>query len=877
MTLHIEHPLDRLLAAVEKPSRYVGGEWNAVVKDPARVRLRVALAFPDLYELGLGNLGLQILYSILNAREDLWAERVCLPAPDLAARLREQRLRLFLLESRDPVAEADVIGFTLQSELTYVNILEMLDLAGLPVRSADRPDDAPLVITGGPCAVNPEPLVPFVDAFVIGDGEEVILEIADALLSVRRASRDRRLNALADIPGLYLPALHPVETVDGRIMAAPEPKIRRRTVVGLDRTPLPLRPVVPFTQLIHDTAGIEVLRGCTQGCRFCQAGMISRPVREREIETVTDAAWTVLDHTGLEGVSLVSLSTCDYSRARALVEQTVAAARARMASVSLPSIRLDSFSVELADEVAGVRRSGLTFAPEAASPRLRAVINKNIPDEDLIRLTEEAFRRGWRHVKTYFMIGLPTETDEDVLAIAEQCVRLLEAGRRVRPDAMIRTGVSTFVPKPHTPFQWAAQISREETERRQGLLLERFRRYRAIHFGRHNPAASFIEGLISRGGREAGELIEAAWHAGAGYETWEEKLRLDPWLRAAGQIGYDVAAALGLREPGARLPWEHIDTLVRADWLAAEWDRARRLEIRPDCRKGKCNRCGVIEDMPRLCGMMIIRSRHGRRQEMDRRQQVPDAASVTVPDAPGGAGSAASESAAPATRLRFRTGRLGRVRLLSHLEAATAWIRALRRAGLPLAYSRGFHAHPKVTFALASPVGEETEDDPMDVLLTEAVDPDAAREALAAVLPAGFSVRSVRAVPLDVPSLMADLTAITYTLMLPMLPDEAAERMNLLLERDQLVVLRSVKHRAAPNGRAVVPVDLRLLITDLGPDPCTPDNWTAWRLRTCSREGRFAKAREILELLGVDPAWCRVIRSRVDLASEESEVEVLII
>ena len=865
----LNHPLEWILSTVEKPSRYVGGEWNAVVKDPARIRLRVALAFPDLYELGLGNLGLQILYAILNAREEIWAERVCLPAPDLSARLRETGQPLFLLESRDPVGSADVIGFTLQSELTYVNILEMLDLSGLPVRTAERPDHAPLVLAGGPCAVNPEPLAPFVDAFLIGDGEEAILEIAEALLSLGRASRNRRLDALASIPGLYLPARHPVETVDGRVMAAPEPRIRRRTVIALDRAPLPAKPVVPFTQLIHDTAGIEVLRGCTQGCRFCQAGMITRPVREREVCTVTDAINTVLDRTGLEGVSLVSLSTCDYSRARILVEQAVETAGQRTASVSLPSIRLDSFSVELADLVAGVRRSGLTFAPEAASPRLRAVINKNIPDEDLIRLAEEAFRRGWRHVKTYFMIGLPTETDDDVIAIADLCARLLDAGRRIRRDAMVRTGVSTFVPKPHTPFQWAAQISREETERRQGLLLERLRRHRAIHFGRHNPAASFIEGLISRGGREAGNLIEAAWRAGAGYETWEEKLRLDPWLRAIDQVGYDTMAALGPREPGARLPWDHIDTLVKPAWLAEEWRRALNLTMEPDCRKGRCNRCGLVEEMPRACGNMIIRSRNGRREEMERAPGGHD----DGPDKPEPArssGPARLNVETSKARLRFRVGRVGTTRLLSHLEAATAWIRALRRAGLPLAYSQGFHAHPKVTFALASPVGEESEDDPMDVELTGVVDPEEARRALAAMLPAGFSVHSARAVPLDALSLMADLLAITYTLLIPVQPGDARQRLDALADREQLLITRSVKHRSAPNGRATVNLDLKPLIDELRVEEGAPDGWTAIRLRTRSRNGRLAKAREVLDLLGMDPVHCRIIRRGVTLASEAS-------
>ncbi len=863
--------LDTLLTAVEKPSRYIGGEWNSVVKDPARVRLRVALAFPDLYELGLGNLGLQILYSILNAREDIWAERVCLPAPDLAGLLRKNGRPLFLLESRDPLAEADVIGFTLQSELTYANILEMLDLAGLPVRSADRAEDAPLVLAGGPCAVNPEPLAPFIDAFLIGDGEDAIIEIADALIPLRRAPRNRRLDALAEISGVYVPARHPLEYLGGRLLACPEPRVRRRTVIALDRAPFPRNPVVPFTQLIHDGAGIEVLRGCTQGCRFCQAGMITRPVREREISTIADAVDAVLQRTGLESVSLVSLSTCDYSRARAMIEAAAARAREHMAGVSLPSIRLDSFSVALADLVAGVRRSGLTFAPEAASPRLRAVINKNISDEDLIRLAEEAFRRGWRHVKTYFMIGLPTETDADVLAIADLCVRLLEAGRRVRPDAMVRTGVSTFVPKPHTPFQWAPQISREETERRQRLLLDRLRWHRAIHFGRHNPVASFIEGLISRAGREAADLIETAWRAGAGYETWEEKLRPDPWFQAVERTGYRVDAALGPREPGERLPWDHIDTLVDPGWLRQEWDRALSLEIETDCRKGKCNRCGLVREMPKVCGTMIIRSKNGRMdtplEDSVPSGSEPDENNADLGSAPGTLPAAIVRPAV--SRIRFRVARIGSVRLLSHLETATVWIRALRRAGVPMAYSQGFHAHPKVTFALASPVGEETVDDPMDVELVDDIDPETARAALAAALPGGFNVCSARTVPLNAPSLMADLAAITYAVWVPANPETLRRRVADLLARDRLPVSRSVKHRPSPTGRHVVEVDLRPLIESLDIGTVPDDSRVVLRFTTRARDGRMAKVKELLQLLELDPADCLARRLRVMLCSEE--------
>ncbi len=402
--------MNEILPSVTKPSRYLGNELHSVHKDPAQVDLRIALFFPDLYELGLGNLGLHILYAILNRLDGVWAERAYTPAPDMAAQLRERGLPLFMHESKDPLGMAHAIGFSLQSELTYVNVLDGLDLAGIPVRSADRSERHPLIFAGGPTVFNPEPMSPFIDFFVLGEGEEVMVEIADTLRALRNAPRRERLEALARIEGVYVPELYPMETLpDGRVLPRPDaPKIRKRLVRDLEQAPFPTDYIVPFTQLIHDTAGIEVLRGCTQGCRFCHAGQVTRPVRERGPESVRQLLEQVLPNTGMEDATLVSLSTCDHSRARALVRAAAEYAHSAHASVSLPSLRLDSFSVELAGMVAGVRRSGLTFAPEAATPRLRAVINKNISDDELLSLSAEAFRRGWPHVKTYFMIGLPT-------------------------------------------------------------------------------------------------------------------------------------------------------------------------------------------------------------------------------------------------------------------------------------------------------------------------------------------------------------------------------------------------------------------------------------------------------------------------------------
>lgn len=523
--------LTEILPRVEKPSRYLGNELNTVHKRREDVDFRVALVFPDLYELGLGNLGLHILYAILNDMPGVWAERAYTPALDMEAILRERKLPLFLHESKDPMAVCDCIGFTLQSELTYTNILNTIDLAGLEVRAEKRRDDDPLIFAGGPAAFNPEMLAPFFDFFVIGEGEDAIVEMVDVLRPLKGAPKAAKLAALAELEGFYVPSLYPMEE-DERGQIVPklgEPPIVKRLVNSLDGARYPSKYIVPFAQLVHDGIALEVLRGCTQGCRFCQAGMVTRPVRERSLTNIDTLMEKALENTGFEAVSLVSLSTCDFSRPRTLVKQAVNRAHKDNVSISLPSLRLDSFAVEMADMVSGVRRSGLTFAPEAASPRMRAVINKFIPDEELLTMATEAFRRGWTSVKTYFMIGLPTERDEDVLAIADLALRTLKEGRKCTPRATVRTGVSTFVPKPFTPFQWAEQIGIEETHRRQSLLSERFRNNSGIKFGRHSPETSFIEGLITRADRRCADLIEAAWRNGARLETWDEHVNVDHW------------------------------------------------------------------------------------------------------------------------------------------------------------------------------------------------------------------------------------------------------------------------------------------------------------------------------------------------------------
>jgi radical SAM family uncharacterized protein/radical SAM-linked protein len=835
-----------ILSAVDKPSRYLGNEHNAVRKDPESVDVRIALAFPDLYDLGLGNLGIHILYAAVNALPWASCERLYAPGVDMERELRSRGLPLFTLETRSPVTELDMIGFTLQSELTYTNILNLLDLGGLPLRTADRGEDAPLTCAGGPAVFNPEPLAPFLDFFVIGDGEDAIMEIVELLRRMRGASRSEKLRELAKLEGIYVPALYPMETLpDGSVRPPVDgPKIRKRITRDLDGATFPVDYIVPFTQQVHDRVSLEVLRGCTQGCRFCQAGMTTRPVRERSLDNLEKLLDRTLDATGYEEVSLVSLSTCDYSRVRQLVENTVEMARPRRVSVSLPSLRLDSFSVELADMVAETRRTGLTVAPEAASPRLRAVINKWIPDEELLQMTCGAYERGWGHVKMYFMIGLPTERDDDILAIADLAKRAVARGQTVRPGAKANLGVSTFVPKPFTPFQWAEQIGFDETERRQDLLQGALGGDRRIKFGRHEAAETFLEGLVSRADRRAGDLIEAAWRRGARFDAWREHLDLDAWRGAIDDVGYDVVAALRERAVDERLPWDHIDVLIDKDWFVEDWRRASELKHAQDCRHSKCHKCGVIDHERPLCASMLRKSIQGRKPEGEwtRRDPTPHVEPQAV------------------QRLWMRISRTGVARYLTHLEAMNAWMRALRRAHTPLSYSQGFHPHPKLAFSSAMPQNEQSVGEYMDIVLHERVDPAALLEALRERLPEGFGVHGVSEVALSAPSLMSLNHGQDYTVWLPHEEvDAVRERVVALLAAEALPVERPGRpSRGKGRGKPGKSFDLRPHVVSL--EVAEGEGSPSVVLRLAEVDGRSAKAREVVARLTDQPRRAVIVR-----------------
>ena len=599
-----------MLQAVEKPARYTGGEWNAQPKDSAAVLCRIALAMADVYEVGMSNLGLKILYEILNRRDDIAAERVYAPWLDMEEEMRRRGIPLFSLETFREVSSFDILGFSLQYELLITNTLNMLDLAGLPLHAAERTDEQPFVIGGGPCVYNTEPIADFFDFFVLGDGEEIVVEVCDALIAWKKEGRPdgRRgfLRRAARIPGVYVPSFYaPEYDAQGmftglRILdEAASPQIYRRVVKDLDAAPFLEKPVVPYLGIVHDRLMLELFRGCTRGCRFCQAGMAYRPVRERRPETLESLARTLFDSTGYNEMSLTSLSSADYSCLSPLVDGLLAGTQGERVSFSLPSLRIDSFSVDIAERLQQVRKSGLTFAPEAGTQRLRDVINKNVTEDDLLHSVRTAFEQGWKAVKLYFMMGLPTETDEDIVGIAELAQKVVDCYKEVKGKRGVKVtvSVSCFVPKAYTPFQWFAQVPQEEFERRQRLLKESIRD-RAISFHYHDARASVLEGALSRGDRRLSAVIETAWRNGAKFDGWTDQFRDEVWKDAFRRCG--VAPEFysrRTRDLEEVLPWAHTSPGVSADFLRREWQRAQEAALTHDCRRETCTGCGVCPEL----------------------------------------------------------------------------------------------------------------------------------------------------------------------------------------------------------------------------------------------------------------------------------------
>jgi radical SAM family uncharacterized protein/radical SAM-linked protein len=713
--------LKEFLSLVSKPVRYLGQEIHSIKKDPAEVKLKFCLAFPDVYEMGMSHLGIQILYHILNGKKGIACERVFAPWVDMEKVLREKRIPLSSLESSTPLNQFDMLGFSLQYELCFTNVLNMLDLSDIPLFSKDRDDRFPLIIAGGPLTFNPAPMADFFDAMVIGDGEEVILEICDLLLQWKeakgketRSKKEDILKSLSHLEGVYVPSLH----TEGQ-------KIRKRVVSDLNQTFFPSCPVIPYMKVVHDRLNIEIARGCKRGCRFCEAGFIHRPYRERSPELIHEILNASLRQTGYEELSLLSLSAGDYSSIGPLLSELMDRFESKKVAVSFPSLRIESVVGQLAEEVKRVRKTGFTIAPEAGTERLRRVINKELDERILFQGLLDLFSKGWKNIKLYFMMGLPTEKEEDLRGIIELTKKIASLGERQRIHPNVNVSVSTFVPKPHTPFQWESQIPLEEMREKLHLLRDGVKRNH-LRFKWQDPHLSFLEGIFSLGNKNLSQVLVEAFRLGCRFDGWSDQFQYSLWKEAFDKTGLKMDVHNRKRKIEDTLPWSFIETGMDAQFLWEEYQRGLEEKISPPCVKENCHRCGI-------CDGKIIAIKENDPKE------IKTLGKIVKKDI-------RKKGLKKKIRLKFR--KVGEMRFLSHLELMHLFYRASKRADLPLCFSEGFHPMPRIIFRTALPVGMESLMEIVDMECEGKITPLEVKERLNQTLPPGIEILVAEEVPL---------------------------------------------------------------------------------------------------------------------------------
>ena len=770
--------LEKIISQVRAPIQYLNKEINSVRKDPNSARLRVVLAFPDLYEIGISHYGHKLLYYILNSQTWIFCDRAYAPASDLKGQMEKANLPLFAWESRIPLKDFDLLGFTLASELSYTNVLYMLALAKIPLRAEERKKgNFPLIIAGGPCVSNPEPVWKFFDAFFFGEADEAILEIAELVREWKENGDGDKLSLLKElcqIPGVYVPEFYQPEFDSaGRLKKiqakdwAPE-KISRRILPDLNQAFSPTAQLVPISQAVHDRLVVEIARGCTRGCRFCSAGIIYRPYRERSLEKILELTREGLAQTGYEECSFLSLSAGDYSRIEELIVKAITEHWEKRIAISLPSLRANSLTPVLLSAIQKVRKTGFTIAPEAGSERLRKVINKFIPDQEILETCEKILKAGWRSLKLYFMVGLPTETEQDHKAIIQLCQKINSLAKKYQPACQINLSISGFIPKPHTPFQWEAQLGIKELEDIRARLKKELARSR-FRFRFEDPKNTFLEGVLSRAGRELAEVIESAFKKGACFDNWSDQLKFDLWLEAFEEKGIDPQAYLKERDETELLPWEHLES-VKKEFLLKERKNSRSQKLTPDCRLEGCwENCGV-------CDHKNIFPRK------EKPAEEPKSSTEQIDQLP----------AQPELYFRYlvRYRREGEMRFLGLLENNRLFTRAVRRAGLPMRYSRGFHPMPRIVFGIAPPVGVESEAEYLELELIEHLSPQEIKQKLNQTLPEGLEIVEVREISPKAPAITQQISSIDYLAIIPdqLKPRISQEKLNQFISAEQFLI-----------------------------------------------------------------------------------------